>query len=252
MHLSSESAVVVSRQQQLALTSRKKAKATEPAEAPADAPEGVPEDSDPEAAKKAAPKGKPKAKATGKASAKARGKPKKGPAAVEENDETPEEIGGSKRRKCKLAKKPSARLGLCKRVKAKKNQKAKEAEPDDATLYYEETGDQEQQEETAEEWDAWKGWEDPEKASRRVRGKSSKKEASEEDEGEEPDGGQDGEQEKEPDEEQDDAVPTFARRYCGTRPFFRAKFLAIRDAFIAGIKPFVKYPGKYEDPNQHV
>ncbi|CAE7362817.1 unnamed protein product [Symbiodinium microadriaticum] len=55
------------------------------------------------------------------------------------------------------------------------------------------------------------------------------------------------EQEGEPEDEEEEEVATFARRYCGKRPYYRNKFLAIRDAYNGRVRVFLSNHSKMED-----
>ena len=76
-----------------------------------------------------------------------------------------------------------------------------------------------------------------------VRGKK-KKTAEPEPADEEP---EEAERAEEAEQEEAESLPTFARRYCPSRPLFKAKWMGIREAFQVRIRPFVKSPCKLED-----
>ena len=82
---------------------------------------------------------------------------------------------------------------------------------------------------------AWQKAGDAKPPAKRVRGKKAAVD--------EPEETQDPEEE----DQEEECIGTFARRYCPQRPWYKAKFVGIRDAFNARIRPFVATPCKYED-----
>ncbi|CAE7822447.1 unnamed protein product, partial [Symbiodinium sp. CCMP2456] len=202
----SAAALVVTRQAQLALTAKKKAKA--PAEMPV--PEDEVSEDKPQLVRKA------KGKSDG-------------------SDSTGKVVGG-KPKPGSLKRKLSKRSLL--RNKKLKKASGKADAPDDATVYYsdeEAHGADDAWEEpqewewTAEEWAAWEA-QRAEAPSKRVRQKSKQEE--------EP--MPDGDADEDEDEEADENAIIFARRYCPSRPWFKAKFWGIKEAYDARIRPFVK------------
>ncbi|CAE7313379.1 unnamed protein product [Symbiodinium sp. CCMP2592] len=157
----------------------------------------------------------------------------------------------SRKNRTKLVRKSTKHRLIAKHKKGKKGNKGKKsakaadaADLDNKTEYYsgeDWPGDEEEYDGAApEELPA-------ERPAKRGRGqmhkkakpaKASKPEPAEEEEEEEQEKNEEGGEEK---------VSTFARRYCPTRPLFKAKFLGIRDAFDLRIRPFLKFPGKLED-----
>lgn len=228
---------MVTRQAQLALTAKKKAKA--PAEKP------VPEDEVSEdGADSRRGCGRPPKKAAAKASG-SKDKPqlvRKAKGKSDGSDSTGKVVGG-KPKPGSLKRKLSKRSLL--RNKKLKKASGKADAPDDATVYYsdeEAHGADDAWEEpqewewTAEEWAAWEA-QRAEAPSKRVRQKSKQEE--------EP--MPDGDADEDEDEEADENAIIFARRYCPSRPWFKAKFWGIKEAYDARIRPFVKAPGKQED-----
>ncbi|CAE7211691.1 unnamed protein product [Symbiodinium necroappetens] len=230
--------VVVTRSSQLALTARKKDKtgpaedvpvkeAAEPEDAPDDdnhgedmAAEAVGSRGKPKAKVFKKPAAKVKAKAAPKTKAKAKAKAESKPKGADDDKDEPEEdaVPTETRGVAKVGRfvrKSSKRRLICKGTKLNKKKKkiAAESAP---TEYYDEN-EWPEEEWSKEEWDKWEQEAEVEEA---------------EDAG----------------DEDEEKIPTFARRYCAQRPFFKAKFLGIRDAFNAGIRPFLVSPGKHEDP----
>ncbi|CAE7565464.1 unnamed protein product [Symbiodinium sp. CCMP2592] len=243
-------AAVVTRQAQLALTAKKKAKTDA---APGGGKEPGPSE-EIETDRVAKPKrgpGRPKKES--KKDVKDSMDSKVGPKARATKRKALEEEKEEEKQPCKpkpgvIARKLSKRKLLKKGKKAK----AKAKEADNATVYYEydpneHVGDgyvagvedrepqEDEQEWTKEEWAAWEAEQGAGKRpAKRVRGKQPTPEEEEE--------------EAEPVEEEKEDVPTFARRYFPSRSWYQAKFNAIKDAFNGRIRPFVRFPGKLEDP----
>ena len=169
--------------------------------------------------------------------------------ALAEDDEADDGKAKKRGKPCPVTRKASKRRLMCKgRSKAKgKSSKAPDV-PDNATVYYGDiNGDWEEGGEEGEDWTAeeWAAWNAP--ASKRARTMSSGKNGPAPEEEAPQEEGEEEQEEGEEEEEDDEDVPTFARRYCPSRPWYRAKFFAIRDAFNDRIRPFVKCPGKLED-----
>ena len=274
----SESAVVT-RQKQLSLTAKKKAKnppkETAKEAAPPDEEEDAPEDAEKEpeeddqpevasgskgkpkkgsmkrpAAAKAKAKAVPKSKAKAKASA-AKLKLAESSKADEEDDDDDRDVRKGRAKSSKLVRKVSKRRLVAKGKKRpfkklKKEKIAAERAGESAPTEYYDEAEAENDEENGE-------GEAPsvEPPSKRVRVRGKKNAAAEpEDEepnAEEPNREEEEEPNPEEEEEEPEAVPTFARRYCPQRPWYKAKFLAIRDAFDARIRPFITSPCKNED-----
>ncbi|CAE7318545.1 unnamed protein product [Symbiodinium sp. CCMP2592] len=253
------SAEVVTRRDQLGLTAAKKSKEDSTELKDSKAGDGADEEAEKPAKGKSAAKSKAKAKATPKSKAKAAAAPSKatgkrkasaewdGGVWDEEawdetwngdwendwgNDGHWEKPSKAKPTTGKFSRSNSK--GRFKKLKAmKKIKKSGSSElPDNATEYY---GEGSSRAVTGPEASA--ALEAP---SRRVRSKGAKPEEPAEPEDHGPEAGAgDGDDEEE--------VPTFARRYCGKRPYYKAKFFAIRDAYNDRIRVFLTNHSKMED-----
>ncbi|CAE7346436.1 unnamed protein product [Symbiodinium necroappetens] len=252
-------ALVVTRQDQLGLTARKKDKPAKPATKNDPADKEAKEIRDRVEAPKRGP-GRPKSKAKPAASgskdtvpkSKAKAKGKSGGC-----DSEAEKKGG-KPKPGSFKRKLSKRCLLSKHKKSKKG--SSKVDPvDNATVYYGEgtlRGDgfiagavdrerpllERTPEWTSEEWAAWQA-EQAKAAPRLVRQK--RKRTTDAEPKPKPDEELDTKEPHE-DAEQEDAI-IFARRYCPARPWYKAKFLGIKEAYDSRIRAFVKAPGKMED-----
>lgn len=253
---------MVTRQDQLGLTARKKDKPAKPATKNDPADKEAEEIGDRVEAPKRGP-GRPKSKAKPAASgskdtapkSKAKAKGKSGGC-----DSVAEKKGG-KPKPGSFKRKLSKRCLLSKQKKSKKG--SSKVDPvDNATVYYGEgtlqgdgfiagAVDRERPllewtpEWTSEEWAAWRA--EQAKAARRLV-RQKRKRTTDAEPKPKPDEELDT---KEPHEdaeqaEQEDAI-IFARRYCPARPWYKAKFLGIKEAYDSRIRAFVKAPGKMED-----
>ena len=257
--------MVLTRQQQLALSAGKKGKLPKvdkgPAKAPAESePEAERDEEMPDtelcprkpraaagtakakakAKVKTTPDGKAKAKAKAKALPKSGGKKSKARENHEDGDEPTDNDGSAPapsvpKKSRKLLSKRSKHRMVFKCKKGKKKARAVETADDDWTLYY---GDDDAGEKKKGEVEEEAPPADP--PARSVRARKAKRAHVEEPEAEE---------EENEDKEQEDETPasTFARRYCPARPLYRAKWMGIREAFQVRILPFVKFPCKLED-----
>eukprot|EP00439_Symbiodinium_sp_Y106_P066219 s795_g10.t1 len=266
----SESAQVVTRRDQLGLTAAKKGKEAKPTEADDSKATDDEKDLEKPAKGKSAPKSKAKAKATPKSKTKAAAPPSqatgKRKASAEWDDsawddkawgenwsgdwdadwgydghwEKPSKAKATTGKFSRSASKGRfKKLKVMKKMKkVKKVQKDGSTDPkDDATEYYGEGSSRAAAGRKASAASSAAG----EAPSRRVRSKGAKStEEPVEPEEKEP-------QECEPEAEDEEEVPTFARRYCGKRAYYRAKFCAIRDAYNDRVRVFLSNHSKMEE-----